>query len=206
MNISFNSSTTTSPYKSPKISRQHHINADDADTASPIQFESYDGNESHMNATSYDELFDNRPLISILTSSPGKHKLNVTSHVSSENRSNFSLDKLKTSISANKGHNLSSTSKLFVDYHCGTSLSNNLPLSRKSSFNSVRFGPYISNQSIYNYNSSLENHGLNSGYNSINGDLTGDAHDFAANLSASKTPRLMMPISNLPSIGLLFFC
>ncbi len=191
MNNSFNSQST-SPFKSPKISRQHHINADDdADTL--IQFESYERNQN-TNKYSSNELYDSRPLISILTSSPGKLKLNVKqspAHLACENRSNYSLDKIKSLNNSicGKSKNLS-TSKLYVD---------DLPLSRKSSFNSVRFGPYISNQSIYN--SSLENHAINSCYNSINGDLTVEAAEFTS--LTIKTPRINS-INNFPSTGFYF--
>jgi hypothetical protein len=192
------SSQTSSPLKSPKISRQGHINADDCDILTKFEFDSFNNEHTQSNI----ELFDTKPLISILTSSPGKHKLQVKnslpiSHSITESKSNDSFN-VKVSSVMTKSQNMS-PSKLFVDYSEINRLKGNkeAPLSRKSSFNSVHFGPYISNQSIYN--SSLEIRPFNSGCNSLNGGLA--VNDDFIDLSKQET-KFLKPLKVNSSISL----
>ena len=197
------SSQTSSPLKSPKISRQCHINADDCDIPTKFEFDSF--NNDHTQSSI--ELFDTKPLISILTSSPGKHKLQVknaspTTHSITESKSSESFN-VKVASVTTKSQDMS-PSKLFVDYSGIKKLKTNREpqLSRKSSFNSVHFGPYISNQSIYN--SSLEIRPFNSNSNSLNGGLA--VNDDFRNLTKQEE-NFLKPIKVNSSLNLRkFFC
>jgi hypothetical protein len=191
------SSQTSSPLKSPKISRQCHINADDCDILTKFEFDSFNNDHSQSNI----ELFDTKPLISILTSSPGKHKLQVknslpAAHSITESKSSESFNVKGASVATNNQN--VSTSKLFVDYSEMKKLKSNkeAPLSRKSSYNSVHFGPYISSQSIYN--SSLEIRPFNSNSNSLNGGLAVN-EDFR---NLSKEANFLKPIKINSSLNL----
>ena len=196
------SSQNSSPLKSPKISRQCHINAEDCEA---LTFADFDLNNDL--SQSNNELYDRKPLISILTSSPGKHKLQVKTspaHLITESKSSESFNTVKITSITTKSQNVS-PSKLFVDYSDLNKTKNiikDLNLSRKSSFNSVHFGAYVSNQSIYN--SSVEIRPFNSCYNSINDGLTRDDGMEFTKLSKKASSNLLQPTNNNSQLYLGF--